>query len=130
MREAYTIARKASHWQQWRPILLAIGVVVVVAAVASGFTALVVYRYGGTLFGPTILVFGAVIASAASAFAAAVAVRWSLRRFNRREIRLAMHTLGYELCTQCGYWLKGLGEEVSKCPECGGRREGRGTGDE
>ncbi len=77
MREAYTIARKASHWQQWRPILLAIGVVVVVAAVASGFTALVVYRYGGTLFGPTILVFGAVIASAASAFAAAVAVQFN-----------------------------------------------------
>ena len=123
MREAYTIAKYAGRWRQWRPILLALGVVIVVAALASGFTALVVYRYGGTLLGPWALMLGSAIASGASAFAAAIAMRWSLRRFNRREIRLAMQTLGFELCTQCGYWLKGLGEEVSKCPECGTRRE-------
>ncbi len=124
MREAYTIAKYAGRWRQWRPILLALGVVIVVAALASGFTALVVYRYGGTLLGPWALMLGSGIASGASAFAAAIAMRWSLRRFNRREIRLAMQTLGFELCTQCGYWLKGLGEDVGECPECGKRREG------
>ena len=65
--------------------------------------------------------------SAFPPFTAAIAMRWGLRRFNRVEIRRAMQTLGYELCTQCGYWLKGLGEDVRECPECGASRAGRGT---
>ena len=123
MREAYTIAKSAGRWRRWRPVLLALGVVLVVAALASGLTALVIYRFGGTLVRPLALILGAFIAPPTGAFAAAIAMRWSLRRLNRREIRLAMQTLGYELCTQCGYWLKGLGEDVGACPECGKRRE-------
>ncbi len=30
---------------------------------------------------------------------------------------------GFDVCAKCGYWLRGLGEDVKRCPECGGRRE-------
>lgn len=29
---------------------------------------------------------------------------------------------GYEVCARCGYWLKGLANDVARCPECGARR--------
>jgi rubrerythrin len=30
---------------------------------------------------------------------------------------------GHEVCPKCGYWLRGLGEEIDHCPECGAKRE-------
>ncbi|MCP4591994.1 MAG: hypothetical protein GY842_14765 [bacterium] len=30
---------------------------------------------------------------------------------------------GYDVCVKCGYWLRGLGDEIIRCPECGARRE-------
>lgn len=30
---------------------------------------------------------------------------------------------GYDICLQCGYWLKGLNEATTSCPECGTTRE-------
>jgi len=30
---------------------------------------------------------------------------------------------GCDVCGKCGYWLKGLGEDVERCPECGTPRE-------
>ena len=33
---------------------------------------------------------------------------------------------GFDVCLKCGYWLKGLSEDVKQCPECGWRREGEG----
>lgn len=30
---------------------------------------------------------------------------------------------GYEVCAKCGYWLKGLGNDIARCPECGAERE-------
>ena len=30
---------------------------------------------------------------------------------------------GYEVCSKCGYWLKGLGDDIKHCPECGIQRE-------
>ena len=30
---------------------------------------------------------------------------------------------GYDVCAQCGYWLKGLDETTDHCPECGTKRE-------
>ena len=30
---------------------------------------------------------------------------------------------GFDVCLKCGYWLKGLSEDVKQCPECGWRRE-------
>ena len=37
-------------------------------------------------------------------------------------VYLAMRRHGYDVCPQCGYWLRGLDDEVSCCPECGSDR--------
>ena len=34
----------------------------------------------------------------------------------------ALRELGYDVCTHCGYWLRGLGDDVKQCPECGSAR--------
>jgi hypothetical protein len=31
----------------------------------------------------------------------------------------ALRGHGYDVCTRCGYWLRGLGDDISRCPECG-----------
>ncbi len=30
---------------------------------------------------------------------------------------------GFDICLKCGYWLRGLAEDVTNCPECGTKRE-------
>jgi hypothetical protein len=30
---------------------------------------------------------------------------------------------GYDVCFACGYWLRGLGDDVESCPECGAARQ-------
>ena len=30
---------------------------------------------------------------------------------------------GFDVCLKCGYWLRGLGDEIMNCPECGTKRE-------
>ncbi len=44
-------------------------------------------------------------------------------RANKKSIFRAMRSLGFELCTNCGYWLKGLSDDTTKCPECGWQRD-------
>ena len=44
-------------------------------------------------------------------------------RANRESILRAMRSREFELCTNCGYWLKGLADDAKHCPECGWRRE-------
>ncbi len=34
----------------------------------------------------------------------------------------ALRQHGYDVCTKCGYWLKGLGANSDTCPECGAIR--------
>ncbi len=46
-------------------------------------------------------------------------VRPRYEHYFRRVVRKR----GHEMCLRCGYWLKGLGEDVKQCPECGWRRE-------
>lgn len=46
-----------------------------------------------------------------------------MRPFHRREMREAMARRGFEICPDCGYWLKGLREDSTRCPECGRLRE-------
>lgn len=40
-----------------------------------------------------------------------------------RFMRMAIRDLGYDVCARCGYWLRELGEDVKRCPECGAARE-------
>lgn len=42
-------------------------------------------------------------------------VRWRMRPF----LRAALRRYGYELCPQCGYWMQGLNQRFTRCPECG-----------
>jgi hypothetical protein len=41
---------------------------------------------------------------------------------SRRHTYRALVRVGYDVCLNCGYWLRGLGEDVKHCPECGARR--------
>ena len=35
----------------------------------------------------------------------------------------SLREFGFDVCPRCGYWLRGLGEGVKHCPECGAARE-------
>ena len=50
---------------------------------------------------------------------------WVYRSLYIKPIRLAMRSEGYDLCINCGYELKGLGEDIDRCPECGAMRKGQ-----
>ena len=43
-------------------------------------------------------------------------------RFRKRQLRAAMKRRGFDLCEDCGYWLKGLSPGQEHCPECGATR--------
>lgn len=43
--------------------------------------------------------------------------------FARRRTYKALCDMGYDMCLKCGYWLRGLAEDVTNCPECGAKRE-------
>lgn len=39
--------------------------------------------------------------------------------FCRPEHFLRLRMSGFNVCLTCGYWLRGLGDSLVKCPECG-----------
>ncbi|MCH7847838.1 MAG: hypothetical protein IIB53_05690 [Planctomycetes bacterium] len=43
--------------------------------------------------------------------------------FARPRTYKALREMGYDTCLKCGYWLRGLAEDVTNCPECGAKRE-------
>jgi hypothetical protein len=99
------------------PLGMILGVVVL-PAVASATTSLVLkWVIGGV---PTAWL---ILSCMVVAFVVAVAWVNLYLRLHRRQLREAMRRRGFELCTGCGYWLKGLGEDVEHCPECGRSRE-------
>jgi hypothetical protein len=44
---------------------------------------------------------------------------WVCKRYLGPLIRKEARKRGYDICLQCGYWLQGLPEQCSTCPECG-----------
>ena len=48
------------------------------------------------------------------------------RRHHSRATWTALREAGVDVCTHCGQWLRGLGSETTKCPECGGIRKNAG----
>jgi len=47
-----------------------------------------------------------------------------MREFHKASVYRALREHGYDICLNCGYWLKELPLEKSKhCPECGEERE-------
>ncbi len=59
------------------------------------------------LFAPTLWIWGCLLYGLVS------------RPEHYHRIRLE----GFDICLKCGYWLRGLGDEITNCPECGTKRE-------
>src|SRR5436190_6525041 len=51
-----------------------------------------------------------------------IALAWIVSFNNNRRVCVALRELGYDVCTVCGYWFRGLGVDVKNCPECGAER--------
>ena len=49
-------------------------------------------------------------------------IAFALHRTRTPFVRRALRDAGYEICEPCGYWLRGLGNDVEQCPECGAKR--------
>lgn len=60
---------------------------------------------------------GIVMAVALLLFLAGTA--WSVRAHVGPLYRRELRQRGYEICLNCGYWLRGLAEDAGRCPECG-----------
>ncbi len=52
-----------------------------------------------------------------------IVVAWLGRITWRPRVCAALREQGYDVCTKCGYWLRGLPLETANCPECGTQRE-------
>jgi hypothetical protein len=90
------------------------------AAVVSGITGAGLPRLAAGLSRFWITVICAVLAAIVSAIWVNIYLR-----LHRRQFREAMRRRGFELCLGCGYWLKGLSDDITHCPECGRDRESR-----
>jgi hypothetical protein len=56
--------------------------------------------------------------------AAAVVIRAVLVRYRFAPcVYRATRKHGFDVCADCGYWLRGLGDDTAHCPECGAKRE-------
>jgi len=92
-------------------------VVAVACGIAAGVTGYVLGRYApGMANGWRIA-----IPVAVSLVVTVVCSRMHWR-FHRRHLRAAMRRHGFDLCSRCGYWLKGLDHDQGRCPECGETR--------
>jgi hypothetical protein len=101
--------------------LVALIILILIAAIGSGWIAAIVIRYFVT--GAFPLWTWVIATSLLTALGVGLAYYPLMRPFHTREIRRAMIRRGFELCPQCGYWLKGLGPDSEHCPECGAERE-------
>ena len=54
-----------------------------------------------------------------------IVAAWLGRIMYRPFVLRAVRDRGYDVCLNCGYWLRGLedDEKSSRCPECGKKRE-------
>ena len=118
LRDAYRMARKKSGRRPRRPVLIASAV----SACVLIFVTFLLARNRPTFFGLPNWLIIFIVALIAGMVAGAVVGRISIRA-HKEEIILAMRSRGYDLCTSCGYWLKGLADDAGRCPECGGKRE-------
>jgi len=52
-----------------------------------------------------------------------LAVSWLARCTWKPAVAIALREMGHDVCGSCGYWLRGLSDDVRQCPECGEPRE-------
>jgi hypothetical protein len=48
---------------------------------------------------------------------------WMYRSMYAGPIRKVMREVGNDVCIECGYELRGLGDDIKRCPECGANRD-------
>ena len=48
-----------------------------------------------------------------------IPLAWLWRMLTVRLVRQAMCEEGFDVCMSCGFLLRGLGDDIAKCPECG-----------
>ncbi len=48
------------------------------------------------------------------------------RRYYRPHVYAALRDMNFEVCTSCGYLLRGLDAQTTKCPECGAGQQSPG----
>ncbi|UCD74912.1 MAG: hypothetical protein JSV91_14135 [Phycisphaerales bacterium] len=116
-------AREAGGWRVTIAQLASLMLIVIVFLASGGIAFLAARIFGwysrvfiGSIFLISLICLLIVIGTGAVYF-------HLMRLFVRREIRQAMARRGFELCPGCGYWLKGLGVDSPRCPECGWKRE-------
>ncbi len=63
------------------------------------------------------------IAAIAPLLVFAIAYEFLLARLYVGPMRQALREAGHDICLSCGYWLRGLDEDIPRCPECGTLRE-------
>jgi hypothetical protein len=123
--------RKAVHREAWKlwaanrwniVLYLAVPAIYLCAVFfAADFGGRVAGMFGVTGPGYRLFRAGAPVVLFVACFAGGGAV---LQRFRFAPCAYrATRRHGHEVCVRCGYWLKGLGEEIDRCPECGARRE-------
>jgi uncharacterized paraquat-inducible protein A len=93
-------------------------VVAIVVGIVTGVVGYLLTRYANGLSRKMYIA----ICIFVSFIVAAICSRFYWRT-QRRQLRAAMRRHGFELCTHCGYWLKGLSPDQSRCPECGAARQ-------
>lgn len=110
-------------WRLYRatPISLIISLAAAtLLGLAYGALLLLIDRVSlGTVY-PIVVVAGPLVVVALTWLVIAVAGRWIYGKAQR----LALRQMGFDVCAQCGYWLRGLGDDVTNCPECGAARDG------
>ncbi|UCD76598.1 MAG: hypothetical protein JSV91_06670 [Phycisphaerales bacterium] len=119
VREALSASTSGqSGFKRARPLVVLVVVSMVVSGIAAGLLGTWLRRITGSSGGW----WHALVGLVTGFLVAAVWARWVIRR-HRRELCRAMARYGYEICQECGYWLKGLSEESMRCPECGAERD-------
>lgn len=65
---------------------------------------------------------GAGLMALSVAIVSIVLGHWLLWSIWSRSFRRALREIGRDVCVECGYWLRGLDNHVTRCPECGAGR--------
>jgi hypothetical protein len=109
-------------WRLYRTTLsslvICLGTATLLGVVYGAALMLVDRVYLGRLY-PVVVVFGPLLVVALTWASIAFAGRWIYGKAHYEALR----EMGFEVCANCGYWLRGLGDDVAYCPECGARRE-------
>lgn len=104
-----------------RTFLTSFGIAIMLGVVWAGVSAFFTYLDPLVLRGYyPLLVIGAWASSVVFAW---IALALAGRMMYSRAHREALREMGYDVCALCGYWLRGLPPDASRCPECGAPHE-------